>query len=880
MDETRRLPPHLPPPLPPQPKPAPALAGDDIAHLFAVFMGTPAPAAASRQAGSDLHAFVALLLKSDDFRSQVLRPLLLREAPAAERFAGVPPFRILDWAQRRLPLEPATRTACGAVRSWSVLLEVLLGDPLLSALDPDLAQAGIVRLLRERVAKDPTLAVKHSILGVIDSASAFEIRGWAVDLCDNATPVTLEFYADSALIGTITCDEQRPDVADTVGGSGRYGFTFRISAAHRASFAGGAHLTAIDTLLRRPIGPGVMVHADATHQLDGLAATRREIALMRETLARIERQLPDLTRLSSMPIEAYDEYWERFYRPSPDVLDEQRRLSATFAYRPLVSIVVPTYKSDPKLLDAAVRSVRAQSYPDWELILSDDATPDPSDLGVVRRLHDDEPRIRWLIGDMQAGIAANTNRALALAKGDYVAFLDHDDELAPEALYHVVLALQNKRYALIYSDEDRIEVDEFGRCVHHTPHFKPGFDHDLLLAMNYICHLVVVDRAELQRLNGLRTGFDGAQDHDLLLRLAARLKPEQVHHIARVLYHWRVTAGSVSQSEDKQEALRRTIVAVVDSHLKEIGAQAAAEPHHDELGRPRLFATRVRWRLPAKAPKVSIIIPTRDRLDLLEPCVDSILKAAPTYPGPIELVIVDNDSAEAGTQQYLRRLAGTVGARILRYRGAFNWSAINNAAAREASGDILVFLNNDTMVLAPDWCNELVANAIRPEVGAVGARLLYADGTIQHAGVVLGVEGVAGHEGIGESPAAGGYFGRTHLARRAGAVTGACLAIRRGLFLEVGGFDELQLKVAFNDVALCVRLQAAGYRVLYTPYATLYHYESKSRGRELTNAQQARHRAEGRVVQEHIGKLGDDPYYNPHFERYARPFERLRAAPL
>ena len=319
---------------------------------------------------------------------------------------------------------------------------------------------------------------------------------------------------------------------------------------------------------------------------------------------------------------------------------------------------------------------------------------------------------------------------------------------------------------------------------------------------------------------------------------------------------------------------------VVQAHLDRCGAAASAEAHADPFGAARPFATRVRWQLPAAAPRVSIIVPTRDRLDLLGPCIDSLLRTAAHYPGPIELLIVDNDSVEGSTHEYLARLAATSPVRVLRYEGAFNWSAINNFAAQAARGDVLIFLNNDTVALSEDWCAELTANALRPEVGAVGARLLYEDGTLQHAGVVLGVEGVAGHESSGEAPERGGYFGRSHLQRGAAAVTGACLATRRELFRELGGFDEVHLPVAFNDVDFCLRVMRAGYRVLYDPFAVLYHFESKSRGYDLSQAKLARQKSEAALFRARWALIVDlDPFYNPHFERHARPFDRLKAPP-
>jgi GT2 family glycosyltransferase len=855
------------------------LSSEDVAHAYAIFLGKAAPPVTAPPPGTSLAQLLTSIFSSDEFRRQVLEPVMLREGTGLDRHEGTPSLRQIDWAQTRLPLEAGTRTTCGTLGSWPALLELLLADGRLIQLAPGFTEAGIDRVLRERVARDPQYRNRRQVIGAIDAASAYEIRGWAVDLCNKAATVTLEVYADSVFLGAARCDQPRPDVAEVVGGNGQVGFNFKIAATHRAGFGGGVQLTVVDSVSRKPIGAAITVQSDSAHQLDGLAAARREIGQLRKALERIEEQLPDLSRSASLPLEAYEEYWQRFYRPSPEHLARQRAEAATFAYRPLVSVLVPAFQSDARLLDLAIASVIRQSYSNWELIVSDDASPDPSTVEMLRRRHGSEPRVRWLTAARRGGIAENTNRALDAARGEYIAFLDHDDELAPDALYCVVAALQQQRYTLLYTDEDRIEEDDYGQCVHHTPFFKPDFDPDLLLAMNYICHLVVAERGALRSIAGLRRGFDGAQDHDLLLRLTARSAPERIVHLPRVLYHWRVTPGSVSMTPERQEPLRRAIVAVVDAHLQEHCLDAAAEPHSDPYGRPRLFANRVRWRLPARPPKVSILIPTRDRLDLLEPCVASVLESAPNYPGAIEILLIDNDSAEAATRAYFERIAVNPRVRVLAYRGAFNWSAINNEAARQADGEALIFLNNDTVVLSPDWCTELVSHVMRADVGVAGARLLYRDGTIQHAGVLLGVEGVAGHEAVAEPPLAGGYFGRTHLLHSAAAVTGACLATRRSLFLELGGFDELLLKVAFNDVDFCMRVRQRGMRIVYTPYATLYHYESKSRGRELTAEQQARHRSEARAFRARWGQNIADPYYNPHFERYARPFDRLRPPP-
>jgi GT2 family glycosyltransferase len=852
----------------------------DVEDCFALFLGRPPDAeAAARCVNAELGLVLADVLQTPEFQSRVLTPLLLRETLPHEAASASPPLRLIDWVQRRLPIDPGTRLSAGAARTWGELLELLLAERSVAALAPSLMEAGIDEILRDRVQKSPLATVKRSVMGAIDAASALEIRGWAVDLCDKSVPVIVEFYADNVFIGAATCVDSRPDVKEAVGGEGLYGFNFKIPTARRASFSGGRFLTAIDSVSRERIGVSTLVHADLTRGMDILSTTRSELAQLREMLQRIEARLPDLGRIASVPLDAYGDYWQRFYQPAPDVLAAQRAAAAQFAYRPLISVILPTWNSDVRLLSRAIDSVLAQTYADWELIITDDASAADQAFRQLLARHVRDPRVRCIGHRIRTGIALNTARGVSVSKGDYVAFLDHDDELAPEALFEVVRALQEKPFALVFSDEDRIEEDSLGRTVHHTPFFKPAFDPELLRAMNYICHLVVL-RRDLAVSNGAQAAVDGAQDHDLLLRATERLPAAEIRHVPRILYHWRVTPNSVSRTPELSQTIQNHTVSVVQQHLSRCRLAAAVEPHADPVGTSRQFATRVRWKLPPQAPQASIIIPTRDRLDLLRPCVDSILRTASHYPGALEILIADNDSTEPATNAYFGHFGETGAARVVKIPGEFNWSAINNAAAASASGEVLIFLNNDTVVLSEDWCAELVANALRPEIGAVGARLLYEDGTLQHAGVVLGVEGVAGHDSVGEVPERGGYFGRSHLQRSAAAVTGACLATRKSVFLEVGGFDEAGLKVAFNDIDYCLRLRNAGYRVIYNPFAVLYHFESKSRGLDISEDKAARHRVEAATFRARWASIVDhDPYYNAHFERHARPFDRLRPPP-
>lgn len=863
-----------------QPVDEQALSYADVGQCHALLLGEP-PKNLPLPTGG-MPGLLSQILASSAFRQEVLSPVMLRQPFPAGRFKDAPPLALIFWAQDRLPLRPATRVRIGLARDWHSLLEALLADPGLLQWNRGLVEAGIGATLEDRLVRDPRFKASHAVVGAIDTASAFEIRGWARDTCHPGKPLSLKIYADGVFIGAATCDQPRPDVADIVGGSGDVGFGFTISAAHRRSFIAGCKLSVRDALLGQLIGQEISVHNDAAHMLDHVAAARHELKRLREAIERVEAQLPDLSRMASMPLDAYDEYWERLYRPTAAALLEQSRAADQLAYRPTISVVIPAYCSPQRWLDEAIESVRAQTWPEWELIISDDASPDSSTMQVLERRYAHDRRIRWIRGETQGGIAVNTNRALAACRGDLVAFVDHDDRLAPDALFHVVSAWQNQDIDWLYSDEDRIEEDATGRLVHHSPFFKPAFDPDLLLGMNYICHLVVVRRELLEVVGGLQAGCDGAQDHDLLLRLAECTVPERIGHIARVLYHWRVTPGSVSQDTQRQASLKQTIADVVDAHLRRRGEDVVVKPHDDAAGKARLFANRVRWRLPESAPTVSIIVPTRDRLELLQPCVRSVLQHADQYPGVTDLIVVDNESQDPATRDYLQALGTDPRVRVIHHVGAFNFSAINNTAARQAQGEVLIFLNNDTQILTPDWCSELVSHALRPDVGAVGARLLYQDGTLQHGGVLLGVEGVAGHEGVGDSPLEAGYYGRSQLLRSAGAVTAACLATRREVFLGLdGGFDELHLQVAFNDVDYCMRVRRAGLRVVYTPFATLYHYESKSRGREISATQQERFRNEARAFCARWGEsVTRDPYYNLHFERQARPFARLRPPPV
>ena len=528
-----------------------------------------------------------------------------------------------------------------------------------------------------------------------------------------------------------------------------------------------------------------------------------------------------------------------------------RRDLRALSRHPLISIVMPVYNSDLVHLSAAINSVRAQIYGNWELCIADDASTDPLVAQTLKEHAAADSRIKLTFRERNGHIAACSNSALQLATGEWVALLDQDDLLPEHALAIVAATIRDYPEAgLIYSDEDKI--DESGtRC---SPFFKPDWNPELLLGQNYISHLGVYRRALLLEISGFREGYEGSQDHDLALRCVEKLQPAQIRHIPRVLYHWRMTEGSAAAvSEAKpyaQEAARRAIA----DHLqrKDIAGTVVPCPENP-------YWYRVIYGLPSPAPLVSIIIPTRDQVALLQRCLTSLREN--TDYTPIEIVIVDNGSREPETHALFREMSRNTSAQILTDTGEFNFSRLINHGARAARGEILALMNNDVETEKTDWLREMVSHAIRREVGAVGARLWYPNGRLQHAGVVLGLHGLASHAFQHFPPQPISPMNRTFvLSQNYSAVTAACMVLRKAIFDDLGGFDE-NLPSNFNDVDFCLRLRERGWQVIWTPFADLIHHESASRG-PAENAQWPREAAY--MQKKWDEQLQRDPFYNPN----------------
>ena len=541
-----------------------------------------------------------------------------------------------------------------------------------------------------------------------------------------------------------------------------------------------------------------------------------------------------------------DQYrlWLRTHAATPARKTTMRREAAQLKYRPCVSIIMPVFDPDPAWLRDAIESVRAQLYDNWELCIADDASTEPSVRTLLQEYQSDE-RIKVTYLEENQGISGASNAALALATGEFIGLLDHDDELQPEALFEVVKLL-NERQDLdyLYSDEDKKEPD--GQRV--DPFFKPDWSPDLELSSNYVTHFSVYRRELVERVGGFRKGFEGSQDYDLALRVTEQT--DRIAHVRKVLYTWRKVPGSAAASTGAKPYAYVAAKKALSEALERRGIDGWVE-EGQSLGWYRI-------RYPIRGdPLVSIIIPTRDRADLLRKCLDRISRS--TYRR-VEVIVVDNGSVEEAT----RALLESRELNVVRDDGPFNFSRLINAGAAVAKGDFLLLLNNDTEAINEDWIEAMLEHAQRPQVGVVGARLLYPDGRPQHEGVVLGIGGTfAGHIDWR------GYLGLSHAVRNCSAVTAACTMTRRSIFEELGGFDE-GFRVAYGDVDYCLRARESSYLVVYTPYALLYHYESASRRTDSPPEDE-------KLARQRWGHL-IDPYYNYALDEVLKPWVSRAAA--
>ena len=540
--------------------------------------------------------------------------------------------------------------------------------------------------------------------------------------------------------------------------------------------------------------------------------------------------------------------WYEAYIPTEETLRKQAKKK--FAYAPLISIVVPAYRTPETFLRQMIDSVRSQTYGNWELCIANGSPEDEKMGEILREYHEKDSRVSFKNLKENLGIAENTNEAFAMAKGEFVGLLDHDDLLAPNALYEIISRLQEETVDAVYTDEDKVTTD---LTEHFQPHLKPDFNLDLLRSNNYICHFFVVRRAIVEKVGGFRREFDGAQDYDFIFRCVETSRA--VAHVPEILYHWRTHKASTADNPASKmyafEAGRRAIVA----HLERTQTPGTVS-HTKDYG-----VYRVQYPV-KKQEKISILIPNKDEKESLKSCLESIWQKS-TYKN-YEIIIIENNSTTEEIFEYYRELESAhENLRVVAWEKEFNYSAINNFGARYATGEYLLFLNNDVTVITQDWLEEMLGVCQRKEVGAVGVKLFYPDGTIQHAGCVVGLGGVAGHLFVDMPGDRTGYLHKASLLQDLSAVTAACMMMKKAVFWEAGGFTE-KLAVAFNDVDLCLKVREKGWLIVYDPYVQLYHMESKTRGAEDDKQKVRRFQTEIEYMRSHWLKIlkGGDPYYN------------------
>ncbi len=579
----------------------------------------------------------------------------------------------------------------------------------------------------------------------------------------------------------------------------------------------------------------------------------------RHFLGKIYRRFfgnPDVVRNLSLY-----QLWISNNEPTLHELAEQKQGVDCWPRQPRISIVTPVYKTPLKILREMIESVVAQTYPYWELCIANGSPDVPDIQAILSEYEEKDSRIKVISLDENLGIAGNTNAAIAIASGEFIGFLDHDDLLAPFALYSVAKTItENPECDLVYSDEDKITENSEMR---YAPFFKPAFSPDYLRTNNYICHFLVVRKTSGDQIGWIREGFEGAQDFDLVLRSIEHAR--FVAHIPQILYHWRAVPESTANKLEAKEYASESGIKAVREHLQRLGLAAEVVPGSvPAMYRPIYSIDR--------SNLVSIIIPSQDHADDLRKLISSILDQS-TYSN-YEILIIENHSVEEETFAYYKTLETYPNIRVLTYTEPFNFSKINNFAVEFASGNVFLFMNNDMEVITPDWLERMLEYAVRPETGIVGAKLYYPNDTIQHAGIIVGYGGIAGHAFHGFRRDVSGYYLMLQTARNVSAVTGACLMIRKNTFEAIHGFDE-NYRLAFGDVDICLKSLQAGYLNIWTPFAELYHFESKTRGYEDSPEKIRRFHSEIRKFKErwwHFLLQGDD-YYNPNLRLEGTSYE-------
>ncbi|PWC40469.1 glycosyltransferase [Azospirillum sp. TSO35-2] len=820
--------------------------------------------------------FLASYLMRGEFLTGVVESLSGNRMLPHVALAPAPDDALARWALERLPLSAASQEQLASSRSWRFWLLTILRDEafrsgLPAAVAEWLARSGLQGRLTALA-----LAPTRQLIGEASHDGAGTVSGWCANASDASERVVLELHLGGRFIGAVRCDRFVSGLGDRIGGSGDCGFAFNISAAYAELAARGAMLRLCDAQSKAPFGSEIYVKTNLPAALDDLSRMLTAIQSVKELLTNLERQMPYTLRHISPPLSAYGTL------AAQGILACHRPLAGPAA-RAAADVTVNVILLETALAPAPLRrllaSLEGQSHDRWTLTVLADEDRLGDEVRVLLRPLEAEGRLtmaapasvpRLLAGHPARAAAAHlvVGRAGTLRSDALAAFL--------AALEPTPEPTSASPGSVAYSDHDVRLAPHNGKPAQLLPVFKPGFDPVMLLAYDYAGPMVMVTADALLKAYALVDGAPLTGLHDLMLRLSDCAVAGAIRHIPSVLY-------SLEQPVDLRDIDGLPRLLVGDSEAVEAWAERwglAAEvrrtrvaSEHEETGQTLVEPCEIAFR-PVHFPAVSVIVPTRNAPILLRNCLDSLLRTRQAYPGPMQILVIDHENEDPDSVALIAAMQAQRGVDVLPYRGPFNWAQMNNLAAEQASGEVLVFLNDDTMAADPRWLTQAVTTLELPEVGVVGARLLYGDGSIQHAGVITSLEQGAVHDGRGMRGEEGGYLGRNLVLRTAAAVTGACMVTRRSVFEGVKGFDPAW-PVDWNDIVYCLTVRRAGWRVAYDPAVCLYHLESKTRGYLSGQAGLDSHRNNLNRIVAAWGAALDDPFYSPAFNRLDEPFRRI-----
>ncbi len=766
--------------------------------------------------------------------------------------------------------------------AFDIPQEFLDGEPhVLSLLLPDgsslqhMGDEGIAALRPSFTFADtPLVTVQGNVDGLVHNA----LRGWVLRKVGR-NPVAearcdILITCENVKIAQVKADRFRRDVGNVLGCDPNCGFEFTVPHAFQKNFSQKFRFFVLPEMIELDNSP--FVTATVSDFLEGkLVSIANDMSRMYADMERLRREITNLLPSQGYHLGDYDRWARRYYENLRARVAAERQLlkqAGTLADEPFVTVMVPTYK--PLLSDfvAAVESVIAQTYQNWELVIVDDGSKSEEVSNRIDAFCAQDKRIRCIRSRKNVGIAKATNISMDAARGAWTVFFDHDDVLVDVALEVMIRTAQRTGAKLLYSDEDK--VDQAGYYL--EPNFKPDWNYRYVLGCNYVCHLTVIETETMRSVGLLKKEYDGAQDHDFILRCSEILSPKQIVHVPELLYHWRITPNSTAADVSKKGYAVDAGVRAVADHLKRKGQVAKVSSING------LTIYGVEW-IPQTTPKVSIIIPFRDQIETTRQCVDS-LRDNTDYPN-WEIILVNNWSTSVEAAKFIKEIEANQrnrtgpAIRVIDVIEDFNYSRLNNIATLESDAEFYVFMNNDVFIEDKGWLNRIVGEALADDaVGIVGGKFLYPNKTVQHAGVIVGTHGVAAHIHLGIPDDDYGYIGRARLSQDLVAVTAACMLIRASVFHEVGGFDEEHLQVAYNDVDLCLKVYGSGRRVVWCADFVAWHHESLSRGSDLRPDQEARFFREQQTMYERWGKVPffrNDPFFNPNFSRVDRLFYDL-----